>query len=65
VNNYHKDLLIEILSDWDEDQLHDYIALQEERLEYTRSLVRELKALQKKWNKKKQKPLDTGARDGR
>jgi hypothetical protein len=63
VTNFHKDLLLEILIEWDNEKLSNYISLQEERLKHTHSLLRDLREIQRKRNKKK--PLDTGARDGR
>jgi hypothetical protein len=63
--NYHKELLLEIITKWTDEQLQGYIYAQEERLENTQILVRELKEIRRKRNKKKQKPLETGARDGR
>lgn len=65
MNDYHKELLMEVVHKWTDEQLKGYIFLQEERLENTRALVRDLKEVQRKRNKKKQRPMDTGARDGR
>ena len=60
--SYHHELLLEIINEWDDDQLKGYIFLQEERLEDTRRLVRELKEIQRKRNKRARRPVDTGVR---
>jgi len=66
MNNYHHELLLEIVhTEWDDNQLDTYIHNQELRLENTKELIRELKQIRRKRNKRRQKPLDTGVRDGR
>jgi hypothetical protein len=65
MDDFHKDLLLEIITEYDDEQLKNYIFLQEMRLENARRLIVELKELQRRRKKKKQKPVDTGARDGR
>ena len=64
MNDYHKDLLLEIVKEYDDVQLDNYIFLQEERLAQTQGLIKDLKELRRKRNKKKQRPLDTGTRGG-
>jgi hypothetical protein len=63
--SYHYDLLLEIIKEWDDVQLDGYIHLQEERLEHTRRLIRSLKELQRRRNKRSRRPLDTGVRGGK
>jgi hypothetical protein len=53
MDTYHKELLMELISKWNDDQLQGYIYDVEQRLEHTRSLLSDLKALQKKRSKKK------------
>jgi len=66
MNNYHHELLLEIIhNEWDDNQLDTYIHNQELRLENTKELIRELRQIRRKRNKRRQKPLDTGVRDGR
>jgi hypothetical protein len=65
MNNYHRELLMEIITKWTDEQLKGYIYAQEERLENTRSLLHDLREAQRKRNKRKKKPLDTGERSGR
>jgi hypothetical protein len=62
MSDYHKDLLLEIIDEWNDDELRAYVFLQEERLENTRRLVQSLKEIQRK--RKKRKIVDTGDRSG-
>jgi hypothetical protein len=64
MNNYHKELLLELIDEWNDAQLDGYIFHQEERLEHTRQLIRDLKEIRRKRYKRKQKPLDAGVRGG-
>jgi hypothetical protein len=63
MNSYHKELLMEIINDWSNEQVDNYIFIQEERLKDTRRLIQDLKEILKK--RKKKVVVETGARDGR
>jgi helix-turn-helix protein len=64
MNNYHEEVLTEIISKWDDAQLDNYISQQENRLEDIRRMIKSLKEILRKRKAKKKKPLDTGVRDG-
>ncbi len=53
MNNYHKELLMELIGKWSNEQLQGYIYDLEIRLNDERDLLKELKQIQKKRNKKK------------
>jgi hypothetical protein len=65
MNSFHKELLLELIhTEWTDNQLDTYIFNQEQRLENAKELLRELKEIRRKRNKKKQRSLDTGVRGG-
>jgi putative ubiquitin-RnfH superfamily antitoxin RatB of RatAB toxin-antitoxin module len=64
MNNFHKELLQEIINDWTDNQLDSYIFRQEERLEDVKEVIKDLKEIRRRRNKNKRKPLDTGVRGG-
>jgi hypothetical protein len=61
-NGYHKELLLEIVNRWSNEQLQGYIIDLESRLENTRIILKELYAIKKKRNKKR--IMETGVRNG-
>jgi hypothetical protein len=62
--NYHKEMMMEIVKNWDAAQLQNYITGLEVRMADTHLLIKELKAYQRKRNRRKS-TVDTGVRDGR
>jgi hypothetical protein len=62
-NGYHRELLLEIVNKWSNEQLQGYIIDLEARLENTRIVLKELYAIKRKRTKKPF--METGARDGR
>lgn len=64
MSNYHEELLLEIINNWDDARLLLYIQHLEERMDHTKTLLTELRGISRKRSKKKN-IKDTGARDGR
>lgn len=64
MNSFHKEILLGIIREWSDLELDSYIHAQEERLENTKELIRGLKEIRRKRNKRRQKPLETGVRGG-
>ena len=62
MNDFHKELLSEIVRDWTIEQVEDYIALLEKRAVDLGEWIKHLRTIRRK---KARKVFDTGARDGR
>jgi hypothetical protein len=59
----HKELLLEIIQTWNDDQLFIYIKELEKRVQETSEVIKDLRQIQRK---RRRKPTyETGARDGR
>jgi len=63
--NHHRELLLELIEQWSDVQLNNYIIELEARLLDVQSTIRELKQIQRKRSRRKKSVLETGARDGR
>ncbi len=63
--NHHRELLLELIEQWSDVQLNNYIIELEARLLDVQSTIRELKQIQRKRSRRKKPVLETGARDGR
>ena len=65
IPNYHKELLLDLITEWNDKQLTKYIEEQERRAEDIYALIKELKKLQRRRSKKNKLTPENGARDGR
>lgn len=63
IPNYHKELLLDLITEWNDEQLTKYIKEQERRAEDIYALIKELKRLQRRRSKKY--TAENGVRDGR
>jgi hypothetical protein len=64
MTNYHKEMLLDLIKTWNDEQLEVYIALQEVRLDLTRTLIRDLKEILRNRKKRRKQPLENGPRGG-
>jgi len=62
--NYHKELLTEIIEEWDIVRLDGYIYHLKEKEEHLEEWIRQVQAIRRKKVKSKSTP-ENGARDGR
>jgi len=61
MNDYYKDELLSVVSEWTTGQLENYIKELEKRIENTRDQVRALRSLRRRMLRN-QGPKDTGQR---
>jgi hypothetical protein len=61
--SFHKEILFEVVNEWTDAQLLNYIHELEDRMNHTKGLVKELKQLLRR--RKRGTTFETGPRDGR
>jgi hypothetical protein len=62
MSDFHKEMVEELVRGWTTIQITEYILKLEERIKDTQNMIRTLKTLRRKKNRKL---YDTGVRDGR
>ena len=64
MNDFDREMLLDLIKDWNDTQILVYIQAQYNRIENAEAIIRELKREYKKRVRKTKKPLDTGDRSG-
>lgn len=65
MDDWEKEVLLEMISSWTPEQLEDYINRQQERMAHLNDRVKFVRGIIRTLKNKRKKPVDTGARDGR